>query len=99
MPEKEQKVDFSYTLIVPRNQSETEKFEIKLRELDEPTFVAAQKLLKNGKMLDSIRFIVKSLYVAGDNPEEFVKDFHAVRAATSSITDLITPMEGELKKN
>lgn len=99
MPEKEQKADFAFTLIVPKNQSETEKFNIRLRELDEPTFIAAQKLLQNGKMLDSIRFIVRSLYVSGDNPEEFVTDFHAVRAATASITELITPLEGELKKN
>ena len=94
---KEKKGDF--TLIVPRGKSDTDNFEINLRDLDEPTFLAASSMLKADKHLEAIKFLVKSLYVSGDSPDDFVKDFHAVRSAVAPMTELIKPLEGSLKKN
>lgn len=91
------KPDFS--LIVPAGRNTDKKIEMGLRELDEPTYLAAAKLIDNGKMLEAVKVIILNLRVSGAPAKELTDNFIALRAAVKPILELVEPLEGELKKN
>jgi hypothetical protein len=88
-----------YTLIVPKNKSETENFVIELKDIDEALYIAIMKLLHADKEMEAVKLLVRSLRVAGDNADEFCKDWRAVQAANPLLVDMLAPLSGELKKN
>jgi len=88
-----------WTLRVPKDRDQKEFFEMQLRDIDEPTFLYAIQLINAGKEFEAVRFLLKELRVSGDSVEELNKNFVAVRAANSALIEMITPLEGELKKN
>jgi hypothetical protein len=90
----------TFTLRVPKNRAKTEYFEIELRDLnDEQLYMMILSYINAGKSLDAVRMMVRELRVSGDSAEEFGKNFRAVQSAEVYLAELITPLEGELKKN
>jgi hypothetical protein len=90
----------TFTLIVPKSRDPKEgNFEIGLKDIDETTYLAALSYINAGKVLEACRFIVKELRVSGDSSDDFSKSFLSVNAAQDKIAELITPLQGELKKN
>jgi len=89
-----------YSLRVPKNRLQKEFFEIELNDIDEPTYVMAKKLLEGGKEFDAVRLMVKQLWVSGNcDYDEFATNFIAVQSAGLALAEMITPLDGTLKKN
>lgn len=88
-----------FTIVVSTARNSDDKMEIGLRDIDEPTFLAANRLVKADKELEAVKFIVRQLRVSGAPAEDFCSNFHAIRAAVGPVMELIRPLEGELKKN
>jgi len=95
---KEKKGD--YLLRVPVNRAQKTFYEIELNDIDEPTYVMAKKLLESGKEFDALRLMVKNLWVSANCTfEEFSGNFIAVQASGPALAEMITPLDGTLKKN
>lgn len=92
----EVKPEFQLTVRVDRKSDK--KITVGLKELDEQTYLAATRLIDNGKILDAVRVIIANLCISG-NAKEITENFHATRAALKPILELIEPLDGELKKN
>ena len=93
------KVVGDFTLRLPKNRDQSEYFEIYLKELDEPTYMAAATLIAKGKEVETVKFLLKNLWVGGDPIDEVTKNFISVRAASEPILEILNPASGELKKN
>ena len=90
----------TYTVVAYKGDTEADgKFEFVLKELDEVTYLAAQRLIANGKETEAIKMIISALRVGGDDPVEFGKCLKAVLSARKAVLQMITPLDGELKKN
>ena len=87
-----------YTIKVQKEVDSEEWVEVGLRKMDEPTWMAAAKLIDSGRELDAVRMIINTLAVEG-NPKDITDNFHYVRGALSSIREFIQPLASELKKN
>jgi len=95
---KEKKGDF--TLKVPVDREQKTFYEIELNDIDEPTYVMVQKVLNAGKQSEAVRLMVQQLWVGGNcTYEQFAGNFIAVHSASQALIELITPLDGELKKN
>jgi len=89
-----------YSLRVPVDRTQKTFYEIELNDIDEPTFVMAKKLLESGKEFDAVRLMVKQLWVDGNcTYDEFSTNFIAVQSAGLALAEMITPLDGTLKKN
>lgn len=99
----------TYTLVIPLSRASKEKVILEIRELnddDEFLWTTAQELIINGKMLEAIRMLLRSLTVEGD-VEKIVGSadgkqkgsFYALRCCLKPIMDLIEVDTVELKKN
>ena|SRR5687768_4664884 len=88
-----------FTLTVSKGRNTDEKFVVGLKDIDEQTFLAAYKLIKNDKEIEATKFLIRQLRVSGDPAEEVCANFHAVRAAQEPLMEMVRPLEGELKKN
>lgn len=91
--------DAAFTMRVPLNRDKTQWATYHLREMDEPTYLAARALMDKEKDYEAVRFIVKQLLVAPSSDLKLLDGFIAVRSAHSMVAQIITPIEGELKKN
>lgn len=90
----------TYTITAYKGEEESEgKFEFVVREMDEVTFLAAQKLIQAGKETEAVRMVIKTLRISGDDPVEFGNCLKAVLSARGAVMKLVTPLEGQLKKN
>lgn len=87
-----------YTLRVQKAVDSDEWIEVGLKKIDEPTWLAAQMLIQNGKELDAVRMIINTLCVEG-NAKEITGDFDATRAALRPMLEYLKPPAAELKKN
>lgn len=96
-PEKENKG--YWTLKVPKDRDKKEFFEIEMRDIDEPTYLAAMSILNAGKEFEAVRFLIRELRVGGDSAEELGQNFRAIHSANSALIEMMQPLEGELKKN
>lgn len=97
--EKSEKKQGDFTLRLPKDRDQKDYFEIYLKELDEPTYMAAATLIAKGKEVETIKFLLKNLYVGGDSISDVLDNFIAVRAASEPILEILNPASGELKKN
>lgn len=88
-----------YELKLPKNRSNTDFWTINLKELDEITYMAVSKLVKNDKEIEATKMLLKELYSGGDDIEEVCKDFGAVHAAMRPALEILTPLDANLKKN
>lgn len=87
-----------YTIKVQKEADSEEWVEVGLRKIDEPTWLAASKLINAGRELDAVRMIINTLAVEG-NPKDITDKFDYVRGAMSAILEFIQPLASELKKN
>ena len=95
-----EKKDGYFTLRIPRDRDQKKFFEIQLNDIDETTFIMVQKVLSAGKQSEAVRLMVKQLWVGGNCTfDEFSANFLAVHSASNVLIEMITPMEGTLKKN
>jgi len=88
-----------FTLTVSKERGSDEKLEIGLRDIDEQTFLAANKLIQNDKELEAVRFLIRQLRVSGCAAEDICSNFFAIRSATAPLMEIIRPLEGSIKKN
>jgi len=88
-----------WTLRLPKDRGQKDFFEIYLKELDEPTYMAAATLIGKGKEVETVKFLLKNLWVGGDPVDEVTKNFISVRAASEPMLEILNPASGELKKN
>lgn len=97
--EKPAKLKGTYTLRVPKSKDELDKFiEVDLKEIDEPTYIAAQKMIRQGQDIAATKFLIQNLCITG-NANEILDSFQRVLACRDAVADLIAPMDAELKKN
>lgn len=89
----------TFTLKVPKDRSLKDHFVIELRDMDESVYLTTMKLINAGKQTEAVKFVVKNLRVGGDSADDFAQNFLAVQSANLALVELITPLEGELKKN
>ena len=99
MEKKSEKVQGDFTLRLPKDRGQSAHFEVQLRDLDEPTYIAAAKLITAGKEVETVKFLLQNLWVGGDPWQDVVKNFIAVRAASEPMLEILNPVSGELKKN
>ena len=95
----EKKAVGDFTLRLPKNREQNAFFEIYLRELDEPTYMAAATLIGKGKEVETVKFLLKNLWVGCTPIDEVLKNFISVRAASEPMLEILNPASGELKKN
>lgn len=89
-----------FTLKIPKDRDQKKFFEIELNDIDETTFIMVQKVLEAGKQSEAVRLMVKQLWVGGNcTYDEFSANFIAVHSASKVLIEMITPLEGVLKKN
>lgn len=88
-----------FTLTIAKSRGTEEVYTVGLRDIDEQTFLAANKLIKADKELEAVRFLIRQLRVSGDKAEDICGNFHAVRAATQPLMEIVRPLEGSIKKN
>lgn len=87
-----------YTIRVQKTHNKDDGFfEVGLREMDETTFVFAQKMIRQGKDLDAVKFILKELRVSGDDLTTM--HWRYINSVGGPILEMVKPYEAELKKN
>ena len=88
-----------WTLKIQKERGSKEFFEIGLRELDEPTWIAAESFIQQKKERDAIKVIIANCWVSGEPKETILGNFQYIRSAMASMWQFIEPLESELKKN
>jgi len=99
MENKSEKKQGDFTLTLPKDRAQSGFFTIYLKEIDEPTYIAAAKLIAAGKEVETVKFMLQNLYVGGDPIKDVLVNFFAVRAASEPCIEILNPATGELKKN
>lgn len=100
MSESKLKGDFIIT--VPKGRGDDDgvyTFGVTDPMRDEPAFIYAQKLFREGKENDCVRYIMSKICVDGDSVEEFSKNLYAIRSAVNPILELLVAGEATIKKN
>lgn len=98
--ETKSKVAGAFTLELPKGGEGPGLWTIHLKEIPEDIYIAASSLFKkDGKELQGMKFIIRNLYVDGDNIEDVCKDWKAVFASAEQIMSLLPQAQGRLKKN
>lgn len=88
-----------FTLTVPLNREKTKTATFYMKDINETVFMAVRSLNQKGKELEAVRLMVKELTVSGDDPALLNDNFIATQSASFLLAELMTPVEGELKKN
>ena len=100
MAETKEKVkQGNFTLELPKNGEGPEVWTIYLKKLPEDIYVASMRLFRKEKDMDAIRFLLKNLYVGGDNINDVCNDWEAIFASIEQIMSLLPQAQGRLKKN
>ena len=99
MEKQSEKVQGDFTLRLPKDRSRAQFYTIQLRDIDEPTYIAAAKLIAQQKEVEVIKFLIQNLWVGGDPWKDVVNNFIAVRSASEPMLEILNPATGELKKN
>ena len=73
-------------------------FTISLRDIDETVWSMAKSLADAGKDLECTKMVLKELHSGGDNIDEVLNNFTAVNSARIIVTELVSPLDVELKK-
>lgn len=89
----------AFTLTVPLDREKSKTATFHLKEMTEDVFNAARALMAKEKTFDATRMMIKALQVGGDDVKLLEGNFVACRSAADLMGELISPVEGELKKN
>ena len=90
----------AFTLELPKGGDGPEMWTIHLKEIPEDIYIAASSMFKkDGKELAGMKFIIRNLWVSGDDATEVCKDWKAVYASAEQIMSLLPQAQGRLKKN
>jgi hypothetical protein len=87
----------AYTMLI--SLSKDKKATFHLKELSEDIYLACRALMDKGKDFDSVRMMLKDLWVGGDPINVLDGNFRAVQCARKMVAEFLEPLEGELKKN
>ena len=68
-----------------------------LRKLDRVTYSAGMKIMEKDE-LQAAEVFLRSLTVGGDNVEEIIKDFDALRTASQLLVDVIGVKKGNVAR-
>ena len=100
MEKQGEKKQGKFTLTLPKDGSGPEVWTIQLKDLPEDIYVAASRLFrKEGKELEGMKFLIRNLFVSGDEINDVCKDWKAVYAAAEQIMSILPEGQGVLKKN
>jgi len=100
MEKQGEKKQGKFTLTLPKDGSGPEMWTVQLKDLPEDIYVAASRLFrKEGKELEGMKFLIRNLFVGGDDMNEVCKDWKAVYAAAEQIMSILPDGQGVLKKN
>jgi hypothetical protein len=86
-----------YTVTVPVGD-ENKECTVYLKKMDRIVYSATLKLLESDP-LDATEFLLKSLWVGGENVNIILEDFDALRSASNLMVEIIKSKEGSIKKN
>lgn len=92
----------AFTLIVPLDRNRSKMATFFLKEIDEETVMMAKQMIDARKSPDAVRYIIKSLSLAGSDDVNLLKGplgFIPLNSAMPHILDIMEPLEAELKKN
>lgn len=95
----DKKVAGDFTLKLPKDRNRTSFYVIHLKDIDEPIYMAAAKLIAQQKEVEVIKFLIQNLWVGGDPWKDVCDNFIAVRSASEPMLEILNPATGELKKN
>lgn len=88
---------FTLTLPLDRDGKKATFF---LKDMDEALYFAMRELLDARKTYDAYRLIIKSLSLPGSDDVSLLKNnYVAMNSASVALIEIITPLNGELKKN
>lgn len=93
---KEIKPDWTITVNKSENPADG-VFTTHLKEMDEKTFVFAQKMIRQGNELEAVKFILKELRVGGDDLT--TKHWRYINSVGGPILKMVQPFEADIKKN
>lgn len=100
MAETKEKVkQGNFTLELPKNGDGPEVWTVDLKDIEEDIYIAATSLFRKEKDMDAMKFILRNLFVGGDNINDVCKDWKAVYASAEQIMKLLPQAQGRLKKN
>lgn len=100
MEKQGEKKQGKFTLTLPKDGSGPEVWTIQLKDLPEDIYVAASRLFrKEGKELEGMKFLIRNLFVSGDEVNDVCGDWKAVYAAAEQIMSILPEGQGVLKKN
>lgn len=89
-----------FTLIVPLDREKTKFATFFLKDIDESLYLAVKELIGQKKLFDATRLMISQMSLEGSSPASMLKgNLIAVNSAASLMIEIITPLDGELKKN
>lgn len=88
-----------YSLKVPLDRDKTSFATFHLKDLDEDVYMALMTMIDGNKSNEAARTFVKALWVGGDDPIILNTNLVALLATRKQMYTLMTPLDGELKKN
>lgn len=90
-----------YTITVPLDSKRSATATYHLREMEDSVYMAAKALFDRDKDHEAVVMMTKALVVnpGSDNPDLLKDNFVACRSAVQLFRQILTPLEGELKKN
>ncbi len=82
---------------VAATNSEDEVKVIFLKKLDRKAYDVSAAILKKNE-LQGIEVMLKALYIGGDDINDIINDFDALRSAANQLVELVTIKPGAIKK-
>ena len=89
----------NFTLELPKNGEGPAVWTVDLKDIQEDIYIAATRLFRKEKDMDAMRFLLRNLFVGGDDINEVCKDWKAIYASAEQIMSLLPQAQGRLKKN
>ena len=88
-----------YTMRIPLDRDKTNHATYHIKDIDEAVYLAARKLFDADKDHDAVKMMLKALLVQPSDDVALIDNFVSLRSLVRMFMQLITPVEGELKKN
>jgi hypothetical protein len=90
-----------YTITVPLDSKRSKTATYHLKEMEEEVYIAAKTLMDQDKDFAAVVLMTKALLVpkGSDDPSLLQGNFVACRSAVQLFRQILTPIDGELKKN
>lgn len=97
--EKEAPKGAVYTLKVPLDREKSAFATFYLKDLDESTYMALMSMIDQDKSNVAAKQFVKALWCGGDDSIILENNLVALLSTRKKMYELMTPLDGELKKN